>query len=59
MYVAGDTWAQLAWVLVPMAIVVVLDVLIDLRGADVWAKVKLQRPPSDFFVRAAGKQFNW
>ena len=46
-YAAGDTWAQLAWVLVPMAIVVVLDLLIDVRGADVWAKVKLQRPPSD------------
>ena len=42
-----------------MAIVVVLDVIIDIRGADVWAKVKLQRPPSDFVVRAVGKQFNW
>jgi cytochrome c oxidase subunit 2 len=58
-YAAGDTWAQLAWVLVPMAIVVVLDVLIDIRGANVWAKVKLQRPPTDFVVRASGKQFNW
>ena len=33
--------------------------LVDLRGADVWAKVKLQRPPSDFYVHATGKQFNW
>jgi cytochrome c oxidase subunit II len=59
LYVAGNTWAQLAWVLVPLAIVVVLDLLIDIRGADVWAKVKLMRPPSDFVVHAAGKQFNW
>lgn len=58
-YAAGDTWRQLTWVLVPMAIVVVLDVIIDLRGNDVWAKVKLQRPATDFVVRATGKQFNW
>jgi cytochrome c oxidase subunit 2 len=58
-YAAGDTWSQLAWVLVPMAIVVVLDLIIDTRGADVWAKVKLQRPATDFVVRATGKQFNW
>jgi cytochrome c oxidase subunit 2 len=58
-YVTGHTWAQLAWVVVPLAIVVVLDLIIDIRGADVWAKIKLQRPPSDFVVRATGKQFNW
>jgi len=58
-YAAGDTWAQLAWVLVPLAIVVVLDFFIDLRGGDVWAKVKLQRPPTDFVVHGIGKQFNW
>jgi len=58
-YAAGNTWAQLAWVLVPVAIVVVLDFFIDIRSADVWAKVKLQRPPSDFIVQGIGKQFNW
>ena len=58
-YAAGDTWAQLSWILVPIAIVVVLDLFIDLRGADVWAKVKLQRPPTDFIVYGIGKQFNW
>jgi cytochrome c oxidase subunit 2 len=58
-YAAGDTWPQLAWVLAPLALVIVLDLIIDLRGADVWAKVKLQRPPTDFVVHAVGKQFNW
>jgi len=58
-YVKGDTWAQLAWVLAPLAIVVMLDFFIDIRGADVWAKVKLQRPPTDFVVHGIGKQFNW
>ena len=58
-YATGNTWAQLAWVLAPMAIVVVLDFFIDIRSADVWAKVKLQRPPTDFVVQGIGKQFNW
>jgi cytochrome c oxidase subunit 2 len=58
-YTLGDTWNQLAWVLVPLAIVVVLDVLIDIRSADVWAKVKGQRPPAQIVVLTAGKQFNW
>jgi cytochrome c oxidase subunit 2 len=58
-YVAGNTWTQLAWILVPMAIVVVLDFFIDIRSAEVWAKVKLQRPPTDFVVQGIGKQFNW
>src|SRR5690606_18202343 len=58
-YAAGDTWKQLAWVLVPVAVVVVLDILIDLRGAAVWARVKNQRPPADLVVRAVAKQFNW
>lgn len=58
-YATGDTWSQLAWVLIPLLIVVVLDVIIDVRGGEVWAKIKVQRPPSDFVVRATGKQFNW
>ena len=58
-YVLGDTTAQLAWVLVPLAVVVVLDLLIDIRGAEVWAKIKGQPPPADVTVRAMGKQFNW
>ena len=58
-YVAGDTWAQLTWLLVPLAIVVVLDVFIDIRGAEVWAKIKGQAPPADILVHATAKQFNW
>ena len=58
-YVLGDSMTQLAWVLAPLAIIVVLDLLIDIRGADVWAKIKGQPPPADVTVRAMGKQFNW
>jgi cytochrome c oxidase subunit 2 len=58
-YVAGDTWSQVAWVLVPLVIVVILDVIIDVNGGEVWAKIKRQMPDTDIVVRAAGKQFNW
>jgi cytochrome c oxidase subunit 2 len=58
-YVLGDTMTQLAWVLAPLAIIIGLDVLIDIRGAEVWAKIKGQPPPADVTVRAMGKQFNW
>lgn len=58
-YATGETWTQLAWILAPTAVVVVLDVIIDIRGADVWAKVKLYRPPTEFVVHGVGRQFNW
>ena len=58
-YVAGDTWGQFAWVLVPLAVVVILDVVIDVNGGEVWARIKRQMPETDIVVRAAGKQFNW
>jgi cytochrome c oxidase subunit 2 len=58
-YVAGDTWSQFAWVLLPLAVVVILDVVIDVNGGEVWAKIKRQMPETDIVVRAAGKQFNW
>lgn len=58
-YVTGDTWGQFAWVLIPLAVVVILDVVIDVNGGEVWAKIKRQMPETDIVVRAAGKQFNW
>ncbi len=58
-YTPGDTWNQLAWVLVPLAIVVLLDFWIDIRGAQVWAKIKGQMPESDLRLQVTGKQFNW
>ncbi len=58
-YVQGDNLKQLAWILVPAAIVVVLDFWIDIRGAEVWAKIKGQMPESDLRLQVTGKQFNW
>jgi cytochrome c oxidase subunit 2 len=58
-YVTGNRSNELAWILAPLAVVLVLDFWIDLRGAEVWAKIKGEVPPGDFIVRATGKQFNW
>ena len=58
-YSRGASWSELAWVLVPVAIVLVLDLGIDMAGGPVWARVKEQRPPGGVDVLVTGKQFNW
>ena len=58
-YIEGNSLREAAWILVPCLIVLVLDLWIDFRGAEVWAKVKGRVPPSDFRVQVTGKQFNW
>ncbi|MBI3060693.1 MAG: cytochrome c oxidase subunit II [Deltaproteobacteria bacterium] len=58
-YLPGETLRQASWILVPCVVVLILDLWMDFRGADVWAKIKGQVPPSDLVVQVTGKQFNW
>lgn len=58
-YVTGEGLGQAAWILVPIAVVVLLDFWIDLRGAPVWAKVKIDQPPTEVAIQVTAKQFNW
>lgn len=58
-YLPGNTLKQAAWVLIPGLIVLVLDLWIDFRGAEVWAKIKGAVPPSDIRLQVTAKQFNW
>jgi cytochrome c oxidase subunit 2 len=58
-YIAGDRVGELTWILVPCALVLVLDVWIDVRGTETWEKVKGHIPPAEVQVRVVGKQFNW
>jgi cytochrome c oxidase subunit 2 len=58
-YVRGDRLREAAWVLVPVAVVLVLDLWLDLRGAPVWARVKIDRPPAELTIQVTGRQFNW
>jgi cytochrome c oxidase subunit 2 len=58
-YVHGNNLKQAAWILVPGVVVLLLDLWIDFRGAEVWAKIKGHVPPSDLQVQVTAKQFNW
>jgi cytochrome c oxidase subunit 2 len=58
-HVRGERLGEVAWILVPVALVLVLDFWIDLRGAPAWARVKVERPPAALTIRVTGKQFNW
>jgi cytochrome c oxidase subunit 2 len=58
-YVRGDRFSELAWVLVPVVIVLALDLGIDAAGGPVWARIKEQQPPGGVDVLVTGKQFNW
>lgn len=55
----GESGRQVAWVLVPAAIVLVLDLGIDAAGSRAWEKVKGPPPPADVEVAVTAKQFNW
>lgn len=58
-YVKGERLREAVWVLVPVAVVLVIDLWLDFSGAPVWAKVKLERPPAALTIQVTGKQFSW
>jgi cytochrome c oxidase subunit 2 len=58
-YVKGERLREALWVLVPVGVILILDLWLDFRGAAVWAKVKLERPPAALSIQVTGKQFNW
>jgi len=58
-YVRGDRLRQLAWILVPAAIVLVLDLGIDAAGARVWDTVRIHLPAGDLHLDVTAKQFEW
>ena len=57
--VRGDRWRELAWILVPAAVVLVLDLGIDAAGARVWDAVKVDLPRGDVHLAVTAKQFEW
>ena len=58
-YIKGERLGEALWVLVPVAVVVVIDLWLDFSGAPVWAKVKIERPTAALTIQVTGKQFNW
>jgi len=58
-YVRGERLREASWVLVPVAVVLVLDLWVDFRGAPVWARVKIDRPAEALSIQVTGRQFSW
>lgn len=58
-YIAGESWAQLKWVFIPVAIVLILDFFIDFHTHSAWALIKEYRPSPDLTIRITGQQFAW
>jgi cytochrome c oxidase subunit 2 len=58
-YVRGESWRELSWILVPAAVVLVLDLAIDAAGARVWDEVKTRIPPGDVHLEVTARQFEW
>ncbi|MFQ5668264.1 MAG: cytochrome c oxidase subunit II [Candidatus Binatia bacterium] len=58
-YRRGERLTEVAWVLVPAAIVMVLDLGIEAAGGPAWAKIKERAPAGGVEVAVTAKQFNW
>ncbi|MGA7873875.1 MAG: cytochrome c oxidase subunit II [Candidatus Binatus sp.] len=58
-FVRGDSLRQLAWVLIPVIVVIFLDVAIDVRAKPVWELVKEQSPAPGLTVKLDAFQFGW
>ena len=58
-YIPGDTKRSLAWVLVPVGLVLACDFVIEAASAPVWEKIKVHVPPSSAEVRIVGRQWSW
>jgi cytochrome c oxidase subunit 2 len=58
-HVRGETRAELAWLLVPAAVILALDFAIDAASARVWRQVKIDMPPGEVQLSVTGKQFAW
>ncbi len=58
-YIKGMGWRQMRWVLLPVAAVVVLDLLIDLKTHKAWNAVMQSLPSKGMRVRITGSQYRW
>jgi len=58
-YIQGNRPSQYGWILALALVVLALDIGIDLRGEEVWEKIKRRVPPADVQMRVTAKRFNW
>lgn len=55
----GNTVRAAAWILVPAALILVCDLIIEGASARVWAHIKEEIPKNDVLVRITSNQFSW
>ena len=58
-YVTGESWSQMRWVVIPLALIVLCDIFIALQDGAVWTKVKENLPEGGRVVRVIGQQWAW
>ncbi len=56
-YIRGETWRQLRWIVIPVAVVLLADLYIDMRNHAAWEEIKGSVPKPDREVRITGQQF--
>lgn len=59
LYKRGETVRQAAWILIPAAIVLCLDLGIDASGASTWRLVKETLPANAVKVQVTAQRFAW
>lgn len=58
-HVAGENLRQLAWILVPALVVVILDFSIDVAAGHAWEEIKLESPKPALNVSVTAERFAW
>lgn len=58
-YVPARSWRAMAFVLVPCAVVLGLDLVIEMASSRAWDHIKVDMPPADLTLRVIGKQYVW
>jgi cytochrome c oxidase subunit 2 len=54
-YTHGNTTAEIVWTVVPAVIMVTLTAM----SVPIWARIKMEVPPTDLKIKVLAKQFNW
>jgi cytochrome c oxidase subunit 2 len=54
-YSHGNTPVELVYTIVPAVIMVILTAM----SVPLWARIKMELPPTDLRIKVLGKQFNW
>jgi len=58
-YVPANTMKAMSWVLIPVFLVFVCDILIDIQSHAAWDKIKIKLPKSEVIYKVSGVQFAW